>query len=190
MIIEGKIAVLAQPNIDTDQIIPARYLTGIDSSGLGIHALEGLHGAREILAARADASIIVAGENFGCGSSREHAVWALWDRGFRAVIAPSFGRIFEENAYHNGLAVVAVLGEVVDALAALESVRIDVSRQLLFGSGPEPISFDLDPLRKTFLVGGGYLRYLRAKIGAVRRWEAGKRTPSRTPGPLAGSTPS
>jgi 3-isopropylmalate/(R)-2-methylmalate dehydratase small subunit len=176
MIIEGKIVVLAQPNIDTDQIIPARYLTGIDSSGLGTHALEGLHGAREILAARPDASVIVAGENFGCGSSREHAVWALWEHGFRAVIAPSFARIFEENAYHNGMAAVAVPAEVIGALAALDSVRIDVGRELLFGAGLEPVAFTLDPLRKTFLAGGGYLRYLRARIDAVRTWESAHAT--------------
>src|SRR5580658_8821731 len=90
-------------NIDTDQIIPARYLTGISKSGLGQHLFLGMPGGPEMLAAHPEAKVIVARENFGCGSSREHAVWALQDRGFKAVIAPSFGRIFHENAYANGV---------------------------------------------------------------------------------------
>src|SRR5579875_2980047 len=130
-----------RPNIDTDQIIPARFLTGISKTGLGEYLFLGMPGGKEMLEAHPDANAVVARENFGCGSSREHAVWALTDRGFKAVIAPSFGRIFEENAYANGLIPVA-----------------------------------LDPLRKRFILEGGFMEWISTKIELVRRWEAQRAT--------------
>ena len=103
MIIQGTILPLDRSNIDTDQIIPARHLTGITKSGYGVYLLEDVPHTTINDPKYKDASILLTRENFGCGSSREHAVWAIMDRGFKAVIATSFARIFEENCYNNGL---------------------------------------------------------------------------------------
>ena len=84
-----------------------------------------------MLASYPDASIVVARENFGCGSSREHAAWSLADRGFRAVVAPSFARIFFENAYNNGIAPVIVAPEEIDALLRSKSVHIHLEEEIL-----------------------------------------------------------
>ena len=174
MIVQGTVLVVPRANIDTDQIIPARYLTRIDAGGMGEHCFEGMPDGPALLATRPDASILVTGENFGCGSSREHAAWALKDRGFRAVVAPSFARIFHENAYTNGLVPVVLPQAVVDRVAQAERVAIDVVAETLRADGGEPIAFALDPLRKQFVLGGGFLRFLDAKVGAIRAWEAAR----------------
>jgi 3-isopropylmalate/(R)-2-methylmalate dehydratase small subunit len=174
MIVEGAVLSIPRANIDTDQIIPARYLTRIDAEGMGEHCFEGLPGGAALLASKPDAAILVTGENFGCGSSREHAAWALKDRGFRAVIAPSFARIFLENAYTNALVPVILPQATVDALASADRIAIDVEAQKLSADGGEPIPFELDELRKQFVLGGGFLAYLNAKIASVRAWEAAR----------------
>ena len=174
MIVEGSVLAIPRANIDTDQIIPARYLTRIDADGMGEHLFDGLVGGADLLASRPGASILVAGENFGCGSSREHAAWALTGRGFRAVIAPSFARIFHENAYTNALVPVILPQATVDALAVAERIAIDVENETLRADGGEPIPFELDALRKRFVLGGGILRYLASKIPDVRAWEAAR----------------
>jgi 3-isopropylmalate/(R)-2-methylmalate dehydratase small subunit len=174
MIVEGTILSIPRANIDTDQIIPARHLTRIDADGMGEHCFEGLPGGAELLASKPGAAILVTGENFGCGSSREHAAWALKDRGFRAVIAPSFARIFLENAYTNALVPVVLPQTTVDALAAAERIAIDVDAQTLRADGGEPIAFELDALRKHFVLGGGFLAYLNARIPSIRAWEAAR----------------
>jgi 3-isopropylmalate/(R)-2-methylmalate dehydratase small subunit len=174
MIVQGSVLAIPRANIDTDQIIPARYLTRIDAGGMGEHCFEGMPDGPALLATRPGASILVTGENFGCGSSREHAAWALKERGFRAVIAPSFARIFLENAYTNGLVPVVVPQDVVDRLAHAERITVDVERELLSADGGEPIPFALDALRKQFVLGGGFLRFLDAKIDAIRAWEAAR----------------
>ena len=99
----GKVFYLLQENIDTDQIIPAKYLTETDKAALGQHCLEDADIPAELRAQLRECQILVAGENFGCGSSREHAPWALEAAGIRCVIAPSFARIFYENMFNNGL---------------------------------------------------------------------------------------
>src|SRR5688572_4862048 len=101
----SRAALLPADDIDTDQIIPARFLTTTERTGLGAHLFADWSG--QYLDA-GDAAILVAGRNFGCGSSREHAAWALLDAGFRAVIAPSFSDIFTANALKNGLLPVAL----------------------------------------------------------------------------------
>jgi len=174
MIVEGTILPIPRANIDTDQIIPAHYLTRIDTDGMGEHLFEGMPDGAKLLALHPDASIVVAGENFGCGSSREHAAWALLGRGFKAVIAPSFARIFHENAYNNGVVPVILPPETVDELMGARTIAIDVDGETLRADGGEPISFELDPLRKQFVLGGGFLNYLNAKIPAVRAWEAAR----------------
>jgi 3-isopropylmalate/(R)-2-methylmalate dehydratase small subunit len=174
MVVEGTVLPIPRANIDTDQIIPAHYLTRIDTDGMGEHLFEGMPDGAHLLALHPGASIIVAGENFGCGSSREHAAWALLGRGFHAVIAPSFARIFHENAYNNGVVPVILPQETVDELMGARTISIDVDNETLSADGGEPIRFALDPLRKQFVLGGGVLKYLAAKIPAVRAWEAAR----------------
>jgi 3-isopropylmalate/(R)-2-methylmalate dehydratase small subunit len=174
MRIEGSVLPVRRANVDTDQIIPARYLTRIDSGGMGEHLFEGMPDGPQLLAQHPGAAIVVAGENFGCGSSREHAAWALLGRGFRAVVAPSFARIFEENAYTNALVPVVVPAAVAEALLTARHIAIDVVAQTLRADGGEPIPFSLDPLRKQFVLGGGFLQFLNAKIPAIRSWEAAR----------------
>ncbi|MGA3038938.1 MAG: 3-isopropylmalate dehydratase small subunit [Vulcanimicrobiaceae bacterium] len=174
MIIEGRLFPLDRSNVDTDQIIPTRYLGAVDAKDLGTYCFGGLPGIDALYAAHPDATIIVARENFGAGSSREHAVWALQSRGFKAVIAPSFARIFEENAYNNGFVLATVPVDAIDRVFASPSARIDVAHQTI-AAGGDPIQFTLDPLRKEFLLGGGFLRYMAAQIETVRAWEASAR---------------
>lgn len=174
MIVEGSVLAIPRANIDTDQIIPARHLTRIDAEGMGEFCFDGLPDGAAVLASRPGAAILVAGENFGCGSSREHAAWALKDRGFRAVIAPSFARIFLENAYTNALVPIALPQATVDELAQAERIEIDVEGETLRADGGEPIPFALDALRRQFVLGGGFLAYLDAKIPAIRAWEAAR----------------
>jgi 3-isopropylmalate/(R)-2-methylmalate dehydratase small subunit len=174
MIVDGTVLPIPRANIDTDQIIPAHYLTRIDADGMGEHLFEGMPDGAGLLALHPGAAIIVTGENFGCGSSREHAAWALLGRGFRAVIAPSFARIFHENAYNNGVVPVILPQDTVDALMSARTIAIDVAGETLRADGGEQIAFALDPLRKQFVLGGGFLRYLNAKIPTVRAWEAAR----------------
>jgi 3-isopropylmalate/(R)-2-methylmalate dehydratase small subunit len=172
MIISGKILAIARAHIDTDQIIPARHLTSIDESGMGQYCMSGMPDGPELLATVPDAAILVTGENFGCGSSREHAAWALRDRGFRAVIAPSFARIFHENAYNNAIVPIVIEPDALERFAAATHAEIDVAGEHIRLDGGEAIPFALDELRKAFILGGGFLPYLASKIATVRAWEA------------------
>jgi 3-isopropylmalate/(R)-2-methylmalate dehydratase small subunit len=135
----GRTAVLAADDVDTDQIIPARFLKGTTRHGLG----------RFLFADRADAprnegaAVLVAGRNFGCGSSREHAVWALWDAGFRAVAALSFGDIFYGNALKNGLVPVVLDAALHARAVASPGVELTVdleSMQVRLGSREAPFT--------------------------------------------------
>jgi 3-isopropylmalate/(R)-2-methylmalate dehydratase small subunit len=171
MRLAGRVLALPYDGIDTDQIIPAKHLTVIEPGNLGRFLFTGRNELAERLAERDSATIVVAGADFGCGSSREHAAWALLERGFRAVVAPSFARIFLENAYNNGLVPVALGEAEVRACAASESVEIDVVDEAVTTPDGARYAFALDPLRKTFLLGGGYLEYLHAKIPRIRAWQ-------------------
>jgi 3-isopropylmalate/(R)-2-methylmalate dehydratase small subunit len=172
MIVAGNILAIPRANIDTDQIIPAHHLTSIDENGMGQHCFGGMPDGAEQLARVPEATILVTGENFGCGSSREHAAWALRDRGFRAVVAPSFARIFLENAYNNAIVPIVIDPAQLATFAAAKHGTIDVDNQTIRLDGGEPIPFELDELRKAFIVGGGFLPFLASKIERVRRWEA------------------
>jgi 3-isopropylmalate/(R)-2-methylmalate dehydratase small subunit len=172
VIVEGGVLPLDRANVDTDQIIPAHHLTGIETTGLGKHLCTGMTGGPELLAAYPDASIVVTRENFGCGSSREHAAWSLADRGFRAVVAPSFARIFFENAYNNGIAPIVVDESAIGELLRAPSLRIDLDAQTLATPGGTVVEFALDPLRKEFLLSGGYMAFMAGKRDAVRAWLA------------------
>ncbi len=172
---EGRVLPLDRAHVDTDQIIPAHYLTGIEKTGLGKHLFTGMTGGAELLAAYPDATVVVARENFGCGSSREHAVWSLVDRGFRAIVAPSFARIFHENAYNNGVAPIEVEAHEIDALLLSKRLQIDLVAGTLTRDDGGSVTFALDPLRKEFLLSGGYMAFLESKVESVRAWLAAKR---------------
>jgi 3-isopropylmalate/(R)-2-methylmalate dehydratase small subunit len=157
------------PNIDTDQIIPARFLWRKRRDGFGhllFHDLRfndaGAPRPDFVLNREAyrDARIVVADRNFGCGSSREHAVWALYDYGVRAVVAASFGDIFFNNSFQNGLLPVTLPAERVAALRDLlqrspgSHVAIDLVAQTATGPDDVVDRFEIDPFRKECLLAG------------------------------------
>jgi 3-isopropylmalate/(R)-2-methylmalate dehydratase small subunit len=162
-------APLAVPNIDTDQIIPARFLWRKRSEGWG-HLLfndlrfkdDGSPRPQFVLnrPEYRDTRILVAGRNFGCGSSREHAVWALYDHGIRTVIAPSFGDIFFNNSLQNGLLPVvlpdATVKALVTALEQTPGTQIGINLDAQHVSGPDGAQhgFEIDPFRKECLLAG------------------------------------
>lgn len=164
-IIESRTFNLAADNIDTDQIIPAQFLTTTEREGLGqfcfYHWRFDADGKprEDSPLARYDATrqqVLVAGANFGCGSSREHAPWALLDLGFRAVISTRFADIFRNNSLKNGLLLVAVKQEVIDYLMAHpdQPVRIDIPSGRLEVEGFGEVTFALDPFSAFCLAQG------------------------------------
>lgn len=177
MIISGSVLPIPRPNIDTDQIIPAKHLTTIDESGMGEFAFTGMTGGTELVREHPDAAVWVAGENVGCGSSREHAAWALLGAGIKAVISPSFARIFHENCYANGVVPVIVDAGLIPQFAAAKTITIDVEHETIAADGGKPIQFHLDPARKRFVLHGGFLKYLHGKVPEIRAWEAKRKAP-------------
>ncbi|MGD0527999.1 MAG: 3-isopropylmalate dehydratase small subunit [Polyangiaceae bacterium] len=174
--------VLPEDDVDTDQIIPARFLKTTDKVGLGASLFADWKDRPGFPLARPDAlgaRILVAGANFGCGSSREHAPWALVGWGLRAIVAPSFADIFRQNALKNGLLPVAVDAalhrRLVEAREADVSARIaiDVPRQTVGLDGATPATFDIDTFAKECLVHGvDELGYLLARLPDIERHEA------------------
>ena len=151
---EGRAAGLARENVDTDQIIPARFMSAPRSEGYGKFLFHDLRGNGFPLddEAAAGASILVTRRNFGGGSSREAAVYALVDAGFRVVVAPSFGDIFASNAVNNGL--LPARAETEELLALMPaSLVVDLQDQSISGAGLE-LAFEIDPVWKTKLVNG------------------------------------
>ena len=171
MLIKGKILPLDRSNIDTDQIIPARYLTGISKVGYGEHLLEDVPGTPINDPKYKDAKVLLTRENFGSGSSREHAVWAIVDRGFKAVIASSFARIFEDNCYNNGLVPVKLNAEEIDLLFKVTECEIDVINGKVKIISGKIFNFELDPLKKEFILKGGFLKFMESKVSKVNEWE-------------------
>lgn len=159
--VEGRAIPYGRKNIDTDLIIPARWLKTVSREGLGQGAFEAVRADnpdnvfdREEFA---NAPILVAGDNFGCGSSREHAAWALLDMGIRAVIAPSFSDIFAGNAFKNGILTVALPQEQVDRLlevAQTDPITIDLESQTVTTQFQDRFTFEIDPFRKYCLTEG------------------------------------
>ena len=162
-------APMPMQNIDTDKVIPARFLKTIRRSGLGKHLFDPLRFDGEgkerpgfILNQDGyrNAQIIIAHENFGCGSSREHAPWALQDFGIRCIIAPSFGDIFYNNSFKNGLLPIRLPRAICDALiddaklGGNARITIDLERQVVIRPNGEEIHFDIDPFRKHSLLNG------------------------------------
>jgi 3-isopropylmalate/(R)-2-methylmalate dehydratase small subunit len=145
---------LPMESVDTDQLIPARFMSAPRSAGYGGYLLHDLRGAAFPLDApeARGAAVLVAGRNFGCGSSREAAVYALVDAGFVAVIAPSFGDIFAANAVNNGL--LPIRADTAGLFAALPGpARIDLAAQSVRIGGQE-LGFDIDPVWKLKLLHG------------------------------------
>lgn len=175
---EGVVAPLDRANVDTDQIIPKQFLKSIKRTGFGPNLFdewryldEGQPGQdcsgrplnKDFVLNQPrykEASILLARQNFGCGSSREHAPWALTDFGFRAVLAPSFADIFFNNSFKNGLLPIVLEEEIIDGLfasvAANEDFKItvDLAQQRLTTSTGEQLSFEVDPFRKHCLIEG------------------------------------
>ena len=170
-------------NIDTDQIIPARYLTTTTRVGLGQHAFQdwrwlpdGSPNPTFVLnrPEQAGAQILIAGDNFGCGSSREHAPWALLDAGIRAVISTAIADIFRNNALKNGLLALVVSPEEHTSLLehAGESLTIDLRAQRIERAGRAPIAFAINTFaRQCLLDGVDELGYLLARTDAIAYFE-------------------
>jgi 3-isopropylmalate/(R)-2-methylmalate dehydratase small subunit len=162
-------APLPMANVDTDKIIPARFLKTIKRSGLGVHLFDtlrytpdGQERSEFVLNQERwrKAQILIAHENFGCGSSREHAPWALLDFGIRCVIAPSFGDIFFNNSFKNGILPIRLAREICDRLmddatmGGNARLTIDLARQVVVRPNGEEIPFEIDPFRKHLLLNG------------------------------------
>ena len=150
-----------QSNVDTDVIIPARWLKTISREGLGRGAFETVRAEPDNIfdaPEHAGAPILIAGDNFGCGSSREHAAWAILDLGIRAVIAPSFSDIFSGNAFKNGLLSVVLPQAVIDRLMLVagegQPVTVDLENQVVTTPYQDRFAFEIDPFRKMCLLQG------------------------------------
>ncbi|MGB2317366.1 MAG: 3-isopropylmalate dehydratase small subunit [Litorivicinaceae bacterium] len=193
----GLVVPLDRANVDTDQIIPKQYLKSIKRTGFGVNLFDdwryvdpgepGMdHSTRRLNpdfvlndARYIGSSILLARDNFGCGSSREHAPWAILEYGFKAVIAPSFADIFFNNSFKNGLLPVVLAERDVDALFELASgesaVEIDIDLQSQEVKGPSGFSasFEIDPFRKTCLLEGLDEIGLSLKdVDAIKAYEA------------------
>ena len=184
----GIAASLPLSNIDTDKILAGRFLKTTRRVGLGVHLFSTMRYDADG-GERADfvlnqppwrqASLLIAGDNFGCGSSREHAPWALLDFGIRCIVAPSFADIFYNNCFKNGILPVVLPAELIERLnadashAATATMHVDLPSQILTRSDGEAIAFDVDPDRKQGLLEGrDEIAQSLTAIDAIRAWEA------------------
>ena len=166
---EGIVAPLDMINVDTDMIVPKQFLKTIKRSGLGANVFDEMRfrpdgsEIEDFVLNQSDyrqSQILVAGDNFGCGSSREHAPWALLDFGFRCVIAPSFADIFFNNCFKNGILPIALPQAEVDRLMSDAKqgngrvLSINLEGQTITRPNGETIAFDVDPFRKNCLIEG------------------------------------
>jgi 3-isopropylmalate/(R)-2-methylmalate dehydratase small subunit len=177
--VEGRAFPLALKNVDTDVIIPAHYLKTITRTGLGKGAFETIRAQPGNVfddPEYAGAKIIVAGDNFGCGSSREHAAWALLDMGVTAVIAPSFSDIFSGNAFKNGIVTVVLPQEAIDRLvevAKTDPITVDLEHQVVTTPFQDRFAFEIDPFRKHCLMEGlDEVGMTMARDNAISAFEA------------------
>ncbi|MEM1184246.1 MAG: 3-isopropylmalate dehydratase small subunit [Planctomycetota bacterium] len=178
--------VLPEENIDTDRIIPARFLSTTTSDGLGKHAF---HDARRLAEGVPDesfalndarahgAEILIAGRNFGCGSSREHAAWALGDIGVRVVISSEIADIFRANASRNGILPIVLDVESHGRLMAcgFETMEVDLEACEIRPEGSEPIAFEVDGfMRRCLLDGTDHLGFLLGHYSAIESFDAAR----------------
>ncbi|MBL4569618.1 MAG: 3-isopropylmalate dehydratase small subunit [Alcanivorax sp.] len=196
---EGLVAPLDRANVDTDQIIPKQFLKSIKRTGFGPNLFdewrymdEGFPGQdssqrpknEDFVLNQAryqDASILLTRRNFGCGSSREHAPWALLDFGFKAIIAPSFADIFYNNCFKNGLLPIVLSEDNVEALfRAVEGkegfrITIDLEQQQVIPESGEPLPFEIDEFRKHCLLNGlDEIGLTLNEAETIRAYEAGR----------------
>ena len=191
---------LPAENVDTDQIVPARYLKVTDKAGLAEALFRdwrfdesgALKEPRFVLdePEMAGRQILLAGDNFGAGSSREHAPWALTAWGIRAILSTSFADIFRSNSLKNGLLPIVVSPETHARLWELlaadpeTELTVDLETQLVHLPGDEDVAFDVDPFSRMMLLAGtDELGYLLSKLDAVDAWEGAHpaRVDTRTP---------
>jgi 3-isopropylmalate/(R)-2-methylmalate dehydratase small subunit len=157
--VTGKVAVLDRSDVDTDQIIPKQFLKRIERTGYGEFLFfDWMKDPEFELHRYPGASILIAGANFGCGSSREHAAWALEDHGFRVVVAPSFGDIFRTNAVNTGLAPIELPADQIARIRGLVDSRneltVDLERLEISHEDGLRVPFELDPHAQETLVHG------------------------------------
>jgi 3-isopropylmalate/(R)-2-methylmalate dehydratase small subunit len=155
--VTGRVAVLDRADVDTDQIMPKQFLKRIERTGYGEFLFHEWRKDPSFELNRAEyegAKILVAGRNFGCGSSREHAAWGIQDYGFEVVIAPSFGDIFFQNSLKIGLLPIRLPAGVVRELADEEELTVDVERLTIRTPDGHEIPFELDPFRQRCLLEG------------------------------------
>ena len=179
-IVEGRAYPFGMKNVDTDIVIPAHWLKTISRAGLG-------KGAFEVLRKEpgnvfddpeyAGSPILIAGDNFGCGSSREHAAWALADLGIKVVIAPSFSDIFSGNAFKNGIVPVVLPQEAIDRLVEVareNHVTVDLETMTVTTPFQDRFPFDLDPFRRQCLLEGlDEIGMTLAKDTEISKYESG-----------------
>ena len=185
--VSGKAIPFGRDNVDTDLIIPAEHLKSITRAGLGKFAFEVLRRDPDNIFGHRDyagAPILIAGDNFGCGSSREHAAWALDDMGVKAVIAPSFSDIFSGNAYKNGILTVVLPQSAIDRLidvAMTDPIHLDLEAQTVTTKFQDRFIFEIDPFRKQCLLNGtdeialtlasgAKIDSYEQRIGSARPW--------------------
>ncbi|MDZ4138877.1 MAG: 3-isopropylmalate dehydratase small subunit [Erythrobacter sp.] len=180
--VDGAAIPLGLKNVDTDIIIPAKWLKTISREGLGAGAFETLRAEPGNVIddpAYAGAPILIAGDNFGCGSSREHAAWALGDLGIRVVIAPSFSDIFSGNAVKNGILPVVLPQDAVDRLMEVarqgEPITVDLETQTVTTPYQDRFAFTLDPFRRDCLLNGlDEIALTMARDAAIGAFEAAR----------------
>jgi 3-isopropylmalate/(R)-2-methylmalate dehydratase small subunit len=178
--VEGRVAVLDRRDVDTDQIVPKQFLKRIERSGYGEFLFYEWMRDPEFELRRPGAEgavVLIAGSNFGCGSSREHAAWALDDYGFRVVIAPSFGDIFHTNAIKTGLAPIVLVGDELNAVKRAVAERnelvVDLEAQQIAHSNGSRVRFDFDPYeRQTLLEGLDDVARTFQRTGEIAAYEA------------------
>ena len=159
--VKGRAIPLGAKNVDTDIIIPAKWLKTITREGLGKGAFETIRAVEGNVfddPAFAGAPILIAGDNFGCGSSREHAAWAMLDLGIKAVIAPSYSDIYSGNAVKNGILPIVLPQEAIDRLLEVaregHEIDVDLESQTVTTPFQDRFTFEIDPFRKHCLMGG------------------------------------
>ncbi len=177
--VQGRAIPFGAKNVDTDVIIPAHWLKTITRDGLGKGAFETLRADPANLfdsETFKGAPILIAGDNFGCGSSREHAAWALLDLGITAVIAPSFSDIFSSNAFKNGILTVVLPQAAIDRLmevAQTDPLHIDLDHQTVTTPFQDRFAFEIDPFRKHCLLNGlDEVGLTLAQDAAIAKYEA------------------
>ena len=170
-------------NVDTDIIIPAHWLKTVSRDGLGKGAFETVRAEPDNVfddPEFAGAGILIAGDNFGCGSSREHAAWAIADLGISTIIATSFSDIFSSNAFKNGLLTVVLPQDVIDRLmevAKTDPITIDLENQVVTTPYQDRFTFEIDPFRKNCLMQGlDEIGLTLEKAAAINAYESRQKT--------------